>query len=195
MTVANILTTIRLILTPVFAAFFIAGNHAWAILIFSVAGFTDLIDGTVARLLKQPSEKGALLDPLADKFLVQSCFVCLFATGIIPWWFFLLALARDLMIVGGIFYLEYKKFALPYRATWASKIATLLQLGVAVLGLLMWWQPNIAIGVASINDFYLGVLVATALLLFVSGAQYVVIGLGILKENRVKIEHAAGPSA
>lgn len=186
MTVANILTTIRLVLTPVFVAAFVMGQHAWAIILFCVAGFTDMIDGTVARLLKQPSVRGALLDPIADKFLVQSCFICLFAAGIIPWWFFLLALGRDLMIVGGIFYLEYKKYELPYRATWSSKIATLLQIAVAVLGLLMWWQPNIAIGLVSINDFYLGVLVTTALLLVVSGAQYVMIGLGILKEKRLK---------
>lgn len=184
MTVANILTTIRLILTPVFVAMFIVGQQTWAILIFSVAGFTDLIDGTVARLLKQPSAKGALLDPLADKFLAQSCFVCLFAAGVIPWWFFFLALGRDLMIVSGIFYLEYRKFELPYRATWSSKIATLFQLAVAIIGLILWWQPKMAIGLLSLGHFYFGMLVATALLLIISGVQYVLIGLSILKENR-----------
>jgi len=184
MTVANILTTIRLILTPVFVAFFIAGQHSWAILAFAVAGFTDLIDGTVARLLNQPSAKGALLDPLADKFLVQSCFVCLFVAGIIPWWFFFLALARDIMIVGGIFYLEYRKFKLPYRATWASKIATLFQLAVAVIGLVLWWQPRIAIGFLSLSHFYFWMMIATVCLLIISGTQYVLIGLNILNKNR-----------
>lgn len=191
MTVANILTTVRLILTPVFVAAFIVGQHAWAILVFCVAGFTDLIDGTVARMLKEPSAKGALLDPLADKFLVQSCFVCLFFAGVVPWWFFLLAFARDLMIVGGIFYLEYRKFELPYRATWSSKIATLFQLAVAIVGLILWWQPSIAIGPLTLSHFYLGMIIATAFLLVVSGTQYVIIGLGILKENRMRSEGGA----
>ncbi len=186
MTVANILTTIRFVLTPVFVAFFIVEQHAWAIIVFSVAGFTDLIDGTVARMLKQPSAKGALMDPVADKFLVQSCFVCLFAAGIIPWWFFILAMGRDVMIVSGIFYLEYKKYELPYRATWSSKIATLFQLAVAVIGLILWWEPKMAIGVLSLPDLYFGIIVTTSLLLVVSGAQYVMIGLSILKENRVR---------
>ncbi len=191
MTVANILTTIRLILTPVFIVLFIAGQHTWAILVFCVAGFTDLIDGTVARMLKQPSVKGALLDPLADKFLVQSCFICLFFAGIVPWWFFLLAFGRDLMIVSGIFYLEYRKFALPYRATWSSKIATLFQLAVAIIGLILWWQPSIAIGLLTLPHFYFGMIIATACLLVISGTQYVLIGLSILKENRVKAQGGA----
>jgi cardiolipin synthase len=191
MTVANILTTLRLVLTPVFVVLFIVGQHAWAILTFCVAGFTDLIDGTVARLLKQPSMKGALLDPLADKFLVQSCFFCLFFSGIIPWWFFVLALGRDLMIVGGIFYLEYRKFELPYRATWSSKIATLFQLAVAIVGLILWSQPSMAIGLLSLSHFYFGMIVATACLLVISGTQYVLIGLGILKENRIRREGGA----
>ena len=98
MTVANILTTIRFVLTPVFIAAFVMGQHAWAIILFCVAGFTDMIDGTVARLLKQPSVKGALLDPLADKFLVQSCFICLFAAGIIPWWLYIIFFYRDALL-------------------------------------------------------------------------------------------------
>lgn len=186
MTVANILTTIRLVLTPVFIAFFIAGKPALAILTFCVAGFTDLIDGTVARLLREPSVKGALLDPLADKILVQSCFVCLFVAGVIPWWFFVLALGRDLLIVSGIFYLEYRKYKLPYRATWPSKFATFFQIAVAVIGMIIWWQPDISIGVYSLNHFFFGALIVTALLLVVSGAQYVLIGLKIKAEHTVK---------
>jgi cardiolipin synthase len=188
MNVANILTFIRLILTPVFIVAFIMGQHAWAILLFSVAGFTDLIDGTVARLLKQHSEKGALLDPMADKFLMQSCFICLFAVGIIPWWFFLLALGRDLMIVTGIFYLEYRRAPLPYQAVITSKIATVFQLGVAVAGLMMRWQPTLQAGRLSLNDFFFGLLLTTTFLLIVSGTQYVFIGLRILKQHRLKGE-------
>lgn len=176
MTVANILTTIRLILTPVFIAFFVLGRPAWAILVFSVAGFTDLIDGTVARILKQPSTKGALLDPLADKFLLESCFVGLLIVGVIPWWFFLLALARDLMIVSGIFYLEYRRMPIPYQAVLSSKLATLCQLAVAIYGMLIWWKPFLSYN-------YSIALIVTAIFIVVSGVQYITIGLKILKKK------------
>ena len=189
MTIADILTTMRLVLTPFFVAAFVFHQPVWAILIFSVAGFTDLIDGTVARLLKQHSVKGALLDPLADKLLVESCFICLFIVGVIPWWFFLLALGRDLMIVSGIFYLEHLRAPLPYRATLSSKIATILQLIVAIMGLIFWWQPQIEISTYSLHEIFFGALVSTALLLIISGSQYIVIGIGILRKHQNVAQH------
>ena len=195
MNAATILTLIRFILTPIFIIAFALNQKVWAILLFSVAGFTDLIDGTIARLLKQHSAKGAVLDPLADKFLMQSCFLCLFASGIVPWWFVLLALGRDLMIVVGIFYLEYRKVPLPYGATISSKIATLFQLAVAIMGLILWWQPILAVGVITLGRIFFGTLLATTLLLVVSGTQYVIIGLRILHENRLRTESTAGPSS
>jgi len=190
MTIPNILTIIRLILTPFFIVSFILGLQVWSILIFSVAGFTDLIDGTIARLLKQYSVKGAFLDPMADKFLLESCFICLFASGIIPWWFFILAFGRDLMIVCGIFYLEYHKAPLPYKATIASKIATIFQLAVAIMGLIVWWQPNITVGYTPLASIFFGMLIVTTCLVVVSGAQYVFIGLHILREKHIVGEGA-----
>ncbi|MFH1874791.1 MAG: CDP-alcohol phosphatidyltransferase family protein [Pseudomonadota bacterium] len=179
MNVANLLTITRLILTPVFIVAFILKEPGLAILIFSVAGFTDLIDGTVARLLNQPSTQGALLDPLADKFLVQSCFICLLIAGVLPWWFFLIALARDLIIVSGIIYLEYHRCQLPYRAIWPSKFATLFQITVAVAGLLMWWQPSITIASLSMIYIFWAAIAISAILIVISGIQYVIIGLDI----------------
>lgn len=193
MTVANILTFIRLILTPIFIAFFIAKEHVWAILIFSVAGFTDLIDGTVARLLKQHSAKGALLDPMADKILMQSCFICLFAAGVVPWWFFLLALGRDLMIVTGIFYLEHRRTQLPYQASMTSKVATLFQLAVAVMGLILWWRPETIAVAIPLSRVFLFTLFATSFLLVASGTQYVFIGLKLL-DNRTPRESGSHSS-
>lgn len=184
MTVANILTVIRLVLTPIFIVLFVVGEKPWAIVVFSIAGFTDLIDGSIARMLKQPSAKGALLDPMADKLLVQSSFFCLLLTGLLPLWFFLLALARDLMIVSGIFYLEYRRFDLPYRATWPSKFATLLQIAVAVLGLLIWWNPEVAFGGYLASQVFSGAAITTAFFLLVSGLQYVFIGLKIVSDKK-----------
>jgi len=189
LTAANVLTVSRLVLTPFFVAAFVLGMHQTAFVIFCVAGFTDLIDGSVARLLNQHSKGGAILDPLADKFLMQSCFVALAAVGILPLWFFLLAFARDATIVLGIIYLEVKKAQLPYRPLLISKIATLVQLAVAVLGLLLWWRPELAPLGMSLFSWLFWVILAATVLIIASGLQYVRMGFEILRRNAARRAH------
>lgn len=179
---ANILTMSRLVLAPVFVVLFVMAEREAAFVVFCVAGFTDLIDGTVARMLNQPSKGGALLDPLADKLLMQSCFFLLLYAGLLPVWFFSLAFLRDAMIVAGIIYLEKKKAELPYRPTWASKFATLFQLAVAVLGLLRWWRPHL--DDAGLVNWHWGAVIAATVLIVASGAQYVRMGLRLLEMRR-----------
>ena len=179
MTVANVLTTMRLFLVPVFVYFFAVNNREWAFIIFCVAAGTDLIDGTVARLMKQSSRWGAILDPLADKLMFVSAFTCMVIAGVVPLWFFLLALARDIMIVCGLMYLKINKIPHQQFAIMSSKFATLLQMGVAVTGLLMYWNPRGG------YDQYFGAqipfIVCATTSIIISGIQYVCCGLEILK--------------
>lgn len=185
---ADLLTFSRLALTPFFVALFVIGMKLPAFVVFCVASFTDLIDGTVARLYGQSSKTGALLDPIADKFLMQSCFLLLLVSGYLPIWFYIMALARDIMIVSGILYLEMKKVVLPYRAIWPSKIATLSQMTVAVLALLRWWIPFSPSTAGNVLWWQMAVMIGTAVLIVVSGAQYVVMGIGILRRHSAKHE-------
>lgn len=190
MTAANLLTLSRLLLAPVFILIFLLGERGWALAIFAVAGATDLIDGTVARMLQQRTEGGALLDPLADKVLVQSCFLLLAAMGAIPWWFAELALARDVMIVSGIFYLERVGAPLPYRPTYSSKFATLLQLTVAVVGQVEMWRPEAMLVGVPISQAMEAIVLATAAFILISGVQYVLLGTRILRRHRASTSSA-----
>ena len=180
---ANVLTSMRLVLTPFFLFAFVADRKEIALIIFCVAGFTDLIDGSVARLLNQPSKQGALLDPIADKFLMQSCFISLAVAGFLPIWFLLLAFCRDTMIIIGIIYLERIKAKLPYRPTWVSKFATLFQLAVAIFGLLRWWRPEFEFFGFSIVTWQVWTMFIAAFLIAVSGTQYVSLGVDILRNH------------
>lgn len=182
--VANALTIARLVLAPVFVACFIAGRKEPAFAAFCIAGFTDMIDGTVARILKQPSKGGAILDPIADKLLMQSCFVSLAASGLLPLWFLAMAVCRDVMIVSGIVWLERIKADYAVRPILSSKFATLLQLAVAVLGLLRWWQPNAYLAGAGFERLYFWTVIVTAALIAISGARYIGMGLEILRRHR-----------
>ncbi len=181
----------RLVLTPVFAILFLMGMKGWALGTFAVAGFTDLIDGTVARLTGKPSKGGALLDPIADKLLVETSFALLVWAGLLPLWFFLLALARDLMIVGGIIYLTRVKAPLPYGASLVSKCATLMQLAVTILGLILWKRVELyEVGDALQTWFEVAVVVA-ALLILISGVHYTLMGLRILRTNKQRKDERA----
>jgi len=184
-TPADMLTLSRLVLTPVFLALFVLGLNGWALAVFVVAGVTDMIDGTVARLTGKPSKAGAILDPLADKALVQTCFVALAVLKIVPLWFMLLALARDVMIVCGIYYLTKIKAKLPYRAAIVSKVATFAMLAVAVLGLVMRYDEGAALLGRDVA-FWLGyAIILTAILIVVSGIRYIMMGFDILRQHRL----------
>jgi cardiolipin synthase len=104
LTVANQLTLLRIVLVPVFALCMLYGLPGWALLVFTVAGVTDLFDGLIARLSGRPTTIGAWLDPMADKLLVVTMFVMLTMPGMgfanrLPLWLTVLVISRDLGIV------------------------------------------------------------------------------------------------
>jgi cardiolipin synthase len=180
MTAANILTLSRLVMVPLFVVAFVMGHKVWALVLFLVAGLTDLVDGLVARMLGQVSRGGAFLDPLADKLLMESCFLALALVGILPWWFFGIAFARDAMIMGGIIYLEKARAIFAYRPLWSSKLATVFQVAVGVLGLVQWWRPE---GWDVMIPFFGPMLVVTTVLIVISWIQYFRTGLSLLRQN------------
>jgi cardiolipin synthase len=188
MTVANCITMTRLLLSPVFVYFFIIGDRHTAFVVFCVAGGTDLIDGMVARLLKQRSRYGAILDPIADKVLLESAFICLVIGGVLPLWFLLLALARDLMIVGGLIFFKLKKWEVAIRVYWSSKFATLFQLTTIISALLLWWKSGISLFGIPFSQLIFVFMIIAAILIVVSGVQYFMMGLNQLKLFRQKLQ-------
>lgn len=90
----NILTYARIIAVPlVVLCFFVEGRlqstdtaRWWAVVIFVVASITDFFDGYLARIWKQTSNIGRMLDPIADKLLVSACLLLLAADGTIAGW-------------------------------------------------------------------------------------------------------------
>jgi CDP-diacylglycerol--glycerol-3-phosphate 3-phosphatidyltransferase len=112
--IANIMTLIRILSVPFFISsivyYHLASDYLRyvALGIFSLAIITDVIDGYVARVYHQKTKIGAILDPLADKFLLMSAFICLYQvksiTGSIeiPLWILLIVISRDaILLIGG----------------------------------------------------------------------------------------------
>ncbi|MBU0988492.1 MAG: CDP-alcohol phosphatidyltransferase family protein, partial [Proteobacteria bacterium] len=100
--IPNILTLTRILLAPLFVIFLLKNLFSFALLVFSVAAISDVLDGFLAKHLGQSSLLGAYLDPVADKLLIASAFVSLAILKILPAWLAVIVLTRDILIVTGI---------------------------------------------------------------------------------------------
>src|SRR5215208_4914468 len=98
---ANALTALRNVQAPVFLVLYVEGGRLRALAAFAVAAATDVLDGLVARVLRQQTRLGAFLDPIADKFLAACALVALAATGRLPVWLPVLVFTRDLFQLAG----------------------------------------------------------------------------------------------
>ena len=77
-TIPNLISFIRILLIPVFAVLFYKGYTVASVIILAVSGFSDLVDGKIARKLNQISNLGKMLDPIADKLTVFAIAIILF---------------------------------------------------------------------------------------------------------------------
>jgi cardiolipin synthase (CMP-forming) len=96
----NLLTAARLIAAPYVLYLLWAGQYRTAIVWFSIASATDVLDGFIARRFHAGSRLGALLDPIADKVLLSGSFLILGLRGVVPMWLMALVLGRDFLILG-----------------------------------------------------------------------------------------------
>ena len=138
------LTVLRIIMIPVFAAVFFISAIPYRFIIsavvFSLAAFTDFLDGYIARKYNMVTDLGKFLDPIADKVLVSTAFIVMLAategeTPILPWYGSIavaIILAREL-IVSGFRMVAASKGAV-LAAEWSGKIKTTFQdLAIIVL--------------------------------------------------------------
>lgn len=133
MTLANRLTILRIGLVPALIIVVTYGFYGWALLIFLVAGLTDALDGLAARLMRERTLLGAMLDPLADKLLVTASLITLTIPGPqltvhIPAWITILAISRDFTILLSVLLLHLAVGRKVFFPTLLGKATTLVQL-------------------------------------------------------------------
>lgn len=126
MTIPNLITMIRIILTPVFVIYIINGELISGLMVLIICGLSDGLDGMIARVFNQKSKLGAFLDPLADKMIIVSAFVTLSVKGLIPSWLTVVVISRDMMIFLGILAIFLNGIKLDIRPAMSSKITTCL---------------------------------------------------------------------
>lgn len=129
---ANLITLLRMALAPLLVVLVLAREMAWALAVFAVAGLSDLLDGFVARRSGQRTALGAMLDPIADKVLLTSCFIALTwgpaLTVRLPLWLTVVTLSRDAIIVASVAVVNLAHGRRMFYPTLLGKLTTASQI-------------------------------------------------------------------
>lgn len=190
----NILSTIRLILAPVFLLLYVQDDVVWRALsigVFAVAVVTDFFDGYIARLYGAQTPYGVFLDPLADKFLTFAGFICLpfIDASQFPWWAVGVIMVRDVLVTGMRVLADYR--SMPMRTRLTAKFKTMSQMIFLYLVLMVGvfiktdvWLSVYAQGLLQSNVLEWGMM-AVVILTIYSGIEYIFINkkIFLIKPN------------
>lgn len=147
LTIPNILTTLRIILIPVFVSSLMYERYDYALFIFGFAAITDLLDGAIARAKNQQTELGRFLDPVADKFLLITSFVLFAIYGFVPKWLSIIVISRDVIIITGWLIIFFITHSAKVEPSLLGKLSNAFQL-ILVAYILFYinlrgaWIPN-----------------------------------------------------
>jgi len=172
-----LLTLLRLVSVP--AIVLLIHDHVWNVVVwvFAVSASTDVIDGVLARALRQESQIGSVLDPAVDVVFNSAVFTALALAGALPWWVTALMLVRYGLLVFGTCYLYLINGPVRIQPTGFGKLTGLLTsvlLGLLLLGLASW-SDAVRGRLKEVFDLGLG------LLAFATIIQVVFIGIANLK--------------
>lgn len=126
--IPNLICIMRMVLVAPIVMLLVRGEFENALLLFFVAGFSDGLDGFLARRFDWRTRLGGILDPLADKLLMFSVYITLTYIGLNPLWLALVVIGRDLLIVGGGFAYNFLVRPVEGEPSGVSKINTGMQL-------------------------------------------------------------------
>ncbi|MEA3423915.1 MAG: CDP-diacylglycerol--glycerol-3-phosphate 3-phosphatidyltransferase, partial [Bacillota bacterium] len=174
----NILTLIRILMVPFLLIFMLVDsiqNFIIALIIFSIASFTDFLDGYIARKHNLITKLGKLIDPLADKILTISAFVALTYLKLINPWIVIAIISRELIVSG--FRTVAATEGRVIAASYWGKLKTNFQMFTIIIILL---SPYFDV----VNSYYIDDIFAwiTLALTIISAVDYIVKNLEVLKE-------------
>ena len=180
-TVPNALSLLRLLGVPVFLWLLLGPEEdGWALVILMVSGFTDWLDGKLARWLNQGSRLGALLDPAADRLYIVCTLVALALRDVVPVWVVVLLLGRELVL--GVMLLVLRHYGYPpLQVHYLGKAATLLLLYAFPVLLIAEGQGRLA---EIAEPFAWALTIWGTALYLLAGLFYVVQVVGIVRAER-----------
>lgn len=166
--IPNALCIVRILLVPPILMLLYFGHYLSALTLFIFAGFTDGLDGFLAKKMGWQTRLGSLLDPAADKLLMMGVFLMLAYLGVLPIWLAIVVVGRDVVIVLGAIAYQLLIEPVTGQPTLVSKANTACQLLLVLIAMLS--QVVSSKVLASVVIWLSGVVLVTSLL---SGAGYV----------------------
>lgn len=165
--IPNLITSLRILLVPPFLWLLLQERYGAALLLFTVAGVSDALDGFLAKHYGWTSELGGLLDPLADKLLLIGAILALGWLRELPVWLVALVILRDVVIVTGAVGYHLMVERVQASPLLISKLNTLMQLTMVFVVIVHY-------GMMTLPSWLLtGWIYVTALTTVWSGAAYV----------------------
>jgi cardiolipin synthase len=156
LTIPNALSVLRLILVPVFIYLLSVDDNALAVAVLMFSGFSDWADGKIARLVdNQSSRLGALLDPAVDRIYMVVIPIALAVYGIVPWWFVIVLLARDVLLAMTLPILRSRGLT-ALAVNYVGKAATFALMSGFPLVLLGQWDARWSRVILAIGWAFLG---------------------------------------
>lgn len=128
MTVPNLISIFRLLVVPLIVWLLSIQEFPAAFWLFLIAGISDGVDGFIAKRFNQASDLGAHLDPIADKVMLVAVFLTLGIQGLLPLWLVILAISRDILIVGAVILTWIIDQPIPMKPLMVSKANTVAQI-------------------------------------------------------------------
>ncbi|HTY79585.1 MAG TPA: CDP-diacylglycerol--glycerol-3-phosphate 3-phosphatidyltransferase [Candidatus Bathyarchaeia archaeon] len=170
MGLANWLTTLRILLIPVFVTLLVYRKPGSAFAVFCAASLTDMLDGYIARKRGTQTRLGAFLDPVADKLLMTSAFITLTYLKVIPFWIAAVVVSRDLILSVGVIVIHVAGGTVHPTPSWLGKASTVFQMATVICAMLAYYFKTL---------MFLPKTAAwvTAFFTVASGLQYLVLGL------------------
>jgi cardiolipin synthase len=164
----NTITVARMLMVPLLLWCLHTGDYVAALWIALTAGVSVALDGWLAKLFGWQTWVGGVLDPIADKLLLDASFVGLWLANAVPGWLAALVVGRDVVIVSGASAYHFLIGKVTGQPTLLSKLTTVVQIAF-VLALLVGlaWRPLP-------QEVTLVAAVLVAALTFASGIDYVV---------------------
>lgn len=162
--IPNIITVLRILLVVPIMVLLARGEYLTVLGLFGLAGFSDGLDGYLARHYGWRTPLGALLDPLADKLMLVGVYLVLGGSGMLPLWLVVLVVLRDVVIIGGAFAYRQRCGDLSMEPTRISKANTLFQIVLGLVAIIVAsgavlppWVLNGLIGVVTLTTLWSGV--------------------------------------
>jgi cardiolipin synthase (CMP-forming) len=128
LTIPNLVSFARLLGVPLFLYLFLGAHQdGWSVVVLVIGGFSDWVDGFLARRLGQVSRLGELMDPLADRLYIFATLVALTIRDVIPLWFFVALVLREVVLGVGLLVLRRYGYG-PPPVHYLGKVATFVLL-------------------------------------------------------------------